>query len=115
MKLPTELQVMGQIVSIEYVDDLEAGDESLMGECDDQYNVIRVCSSKNKNEKEIISAITHELVHFVLAKCGISVLLGDNEESIAISIEENLLPLFNFNKRKWRKKEEIQLGSENRD
>ena len=115
MKLPTELQVMGQTVSIEYVDDLKTEDDSLYGECSPQTNVIRICSRKHKNEKEIISTIAHELTHFVLAKCGISELLGDNEESIVISIEENLLPLFNFNKRKWRKKEEIQIGSENRD
>ena len=102
---------MGQTVSIEYIDDLVSDGQSLFGECDSQANKITICAKKHKNEKEIISTISHELVHFVLAKCGISELLGDNEESIVISLEENLLPLFNFNRRKWRKKEEVQIGA----
>ena len=112
MKLPTELIVMGQKVEVEYVDDLNSDDTGLYGECDYQNNKIRICSKKHKTEKDVISTMSHELVHFVLAKCGMSELLGENEESVVICLEENLLPLFNINRRKWRKKKEVQIGSQ---
>ncbi len=114
MKLPTELQIMGQKVKIEYHKGLldDEGNEA-SGLCYSGQNLIKICLKENTNEAAALSTLGHEMFHFVVAKCGLSEILGENEESLAIGLEENFLPLFNFNRRKWKKKEEVEYGSEN--
>lgn len=108
MKLPTELQIMGKKVKVTYTNGLkdEDGDYS-SGLCDSGNNTIHICTKENTTEEEILSTLGHEMIHFVIAKSGLSELIGDKEESLVIVLEEHLLPLFSHNRKKWRKRKEV--------
>jgi len=111
--LPTEIPLMGQIVKIQYQYKLDLDGEELSGACMPAANLIMVSTSEHETERDIIKTIAHEAVHCVLGKSGLADLLGEHEESVVVAIEENFFPLCNFNRRKWRKKVEVEIGRKN--
>ena len=111
MKLPTELMIMGKKVNIEYVDGLENEGEAASGLCHSGLKKIQICTKENETEEDILNTLGHEMIHFVLHTTGWSAKLGDDEESLVVALEENFLPLFNHDRKKWKKREEVELGS----
>lgn len=110
LMLPTELQVMGQKVKISYQPKINLDGEELAGACMAGDNLILISTTEHKTEAAVLATLGHELFHFVLDKTGLTSLLGELEEPITESVEENFLPIFNFNRRKWRKKVEVEIG-----
>jgi len=112
MKLPTELMIMGKIVKVKYEREPKDEDgEPALGLCDASRNIIFVCTKHNETEAEALSTLAHEMTHYVIAKSGLSELITDKEESLVIVLEEHLLPLFSFKRKRWRKCQEVTLGS----
>ena len=112
LMLPTEIPIMGQIVKISYQEELDLDGEELAGACMAGDNLIMISTTEHETEKEILKTLGHELVHFVWAKSGLTHILGEHEEPCTVSIEENLLPLFRFDRRRWRKKIEVTIGNQ---
>lgn len=111
IKVPTEILVMGKKVSICYKNKLNLDGEYLSGACIADDNLILISLAENQTLESIEKTLAHEIFHFVMAKSGLTNLLGDNEEVFTVCVEENYFPLFKFNRRLWRKKVEVEIGS----
>ena len=111
VRVPTELQIMGKKVTVAYMDKVNFDGEDLSGACMAGANLIMLSLSEHDTEEELLSTLSHETAHYIIAKSGLSELLGEEkEEAAVVSIEENLLPLFRWNRRKWRKIIEVELA-----
>lgn len=114
IKVPTELNVMGKLVKIEYQDEINLDGEDLSGACLASANLILISLGEHDSEEELLLTLNHELIHYVLEKSGVSNLLDyEKEETIVVALEENLLPMLKWDKRKWRKKIEVEIGRKN--
>jgi len=109
--MPTELQVMGQTVNITYLDKVFIDDEELSGCCQASLNLIQISLSENKTAESLEKTLAHELFHFVIAKTGLTYVIGQYEEALTVAQEENFIPLFRFDRRKWTKKIKIDVDS----
>lgn len=109
--MPTELQVMGQTVNIEYMQKVVVDDEELSGCCQSGENRIMISLSENKTAQDLEKTLAHELFHFVMAKTGMTHILSQYEEALTVAQEENFIPLFRFDRRRWTKKIKIDVES----
>lgn len=107
--MPTELQVMGQTVKIEYNYLVELDDDELSGCCVAGENLIQISLKENRTAEELEKTLAHELFHYVMAKTGLTHIIHQFEESITVAQEENFFPLFRFDRRKWIKKIQLEV------
>ncbi len=108
MRVPSELSICGQTVKIIY-DDECTGEVCGMAEPAD--NKIYIYPAMHKTEDALLKTLAHEAFHVFLDYTGLSNhMSAETEESIACGIENGYFPLFRFDRRKWRKTLEIQIG-----
>ena len=78
-KFPTAICVLGEWITIKYVDEIEHESDLIHGDFCEVDNLIRI--RKNKPEW-MWRVLTHEITHAVIAKSAWSEVLKDHEEGV---------------------------------
>lgn len=110
--VPTELPIMGHRIKVNYQPKFKSGFKDCYGLAYADDERIEINLSFHSTEEALIKTLYHEAIHIVLDKAGLSDILNDNEEAVVKCIEANFLPLVRVDKRKWRKKIEVELKAE---
>lgn len=84
-----KLNVMGNVVEIQHIKNY-LSEANRYGCCLTSVNIIKI--DADLDDKDYIDTLKHELLHYCLAKSGISYLLTDGlEEAIVRCIENNFI------------------------